>query len=428
MKRFFALLVICCMMLSLTACAAPFGNGEALLAAPKLSIEQQQITQTLRQYMKEEIQLKYPRRGENLSPFILIDMNQDGVKEAIALFTTKSTGKNVQLALLVQKDEEWHVSCRIEGDNTDVDSVTLASVFQDGCIQLILGYTSVNFADKALAVYFYQEGTLQKAYSQSYDDYKTEDLNGDGYPDIAAVSADGQPGSLRLTLLFGDTQGLQEPVSTQLYTQFTSCINFHIGKNDAGEKLLVIDGYTSGNHLATEILKYTNDTYTRYAVMDGVPAQEMTVRTEETLLSMDVDKDGCTEVPTVAGRIETVPENSPFCFVDWYGFKERKTYAKLFTVVNGKKNYAVVLPPSWRLEVRLEEVRPEQEWRLVRLEDEKSLCYLKEVPLADMSEQALVGGYRQLGISGGYVILIKSTDYMDSVDYNEYFKGIQHLS
>ncbi|MDO5601249.1 MAG: hypothetical protein Q4G07_00635 [Oscillospiraceae bacterium] len=418
-------MIAICLAAALCGCASPFGGGEELLASPQLTLEQQQIAQALQHYLNEEARLKYPRQGENLAPFIFCDLDGDGAEEAVAFYTIESRGKNVQLALLTQKEGRWAVSFDMEGDNTDLDRISLASVFQNGATQLVVGYTSVNLSDKALAVYSCSGGELKKEYEQPYDHYETADLTGNGFMDVAAVSAGSQPGLMQLTLLSGDENGLTAPVTTQLSTQFTSCINFLIGKNEVGEKILVVDGYNSGDRLTTEVLKYVGGVFTRYAVIEGQAFSEAAARNQNVLLSMDVDGDGMVEVPSALEETGSLPEGGRFCWTGWYGFKEKKAYAKYFALVDTSLNCALLLPEEWKGQVTLEKTALDNEWRIRRTEDGAVLLYIRQLSQEDALNAVEIKKYKEVCTVGDYSILVRTTRQVSETQAAEYFQCVK---
>ena len=73
----------------LTGCS--FGiNVDTMLTPPKLSAQQEQIYQALKDAVRSEIRLKYPRRGSYLSAFILADIDGDAAEEAIVFYEKNS--------------------------------------------------------------------------------------------------------------------------------------------------------------------------------------------------------------------------------------------------------------------------------------------------------------------------------------------------
>ena len=71
--------------LLLTGCAVGT-SVDNLLKPPQLSVEQEQIYQALQNAVGNNITLQYPRSGDNLSAFIVCDMDDDGEDEAMVFY------------------------------------------------------------------------------------------------------------------------------------------------------------------------------------------------------------------------------------------------------------------------------------------------------------------------------------------------------
>ena len=69
-----------------------------LITPPKLSVEQEQIYNTLKDAAGQNISLKYPKSGNYLSAFIIEDIDSDGGSEAIVFY--EKTGFSVDENIL----------------------------------------------------------------------------------------------------------------------------------------------------------------------------------------------------------------------------------------------------------------------------------------------------------------------------------------
>lgn len=90
MKKLGRLLAVCALLgLLLTGCNMPLEENrqvEDLLRAPQLAGDYGALQSALNDWLGESAQLKYPLQGELLSPFVLQDLDGDGVQDA-AVFT-----------------------------------------------------------------------------------------------------------------------------------------------------------------------------------------------------------------------------------------------------------------------------------------------------------------------------------------------------
>ena len=73
-------------ILMLTGCAVADKNDIMnLLSSPQLSKRESRIVASLNEYLQSKILLKYPKRGNSISPVQIVDLNGDGKKQAVVL-------------------------------------------------------------------------------------------------------------------------------------------------------------------------------------------------------------------------------------------------------------------------------------------------------------------------------------------------------
>ena len=83
-RRHFLSLAACCLLGLLPGCSFPMTDNmqvEDLLRAPRLSGDYGALQSALNDWLGESAQLKYPMQGELLSPFLLQDLDGDGIVE-----------------------------------------------------------------------------------------------------------------------------------------------------------------------------------------------------------------------------------------------------------------------------------------------------------------------------------------------------------
>ena len=209
MKKLGRLLAVCALLgLLLTGCNMPLEENrqvEDLLRAPQLAGDYGALQSALNDWLGESAQLKYPLQGELLSPFVLQDLDGDGVQDA-AVFYTTAQSTNVCIAIL-QKDAEgnWEVRQNLEGLADTVDTVRLARLQAGGSTQLVVGYVASR-GDNYLAVYSYEDGELSAILEQSYEQYLVEDITGGGNQDLILMSTL-EDGGVQIELLTVDRDG-----------------------------------------------------------------------------------------------------------------------------------------------------------------------------------------------------------------------------
>ena len=312
MKKLGRLLAVCALLgLLLTGCNMPLAENrqvEDLLRAPQLAGDYGALQSALNDWLGESAQLKYPLQGELLSPFVLQDLDGDGVQDA-AVFYTTAQSTNVCIAIL-QKDAEgnWEVRQNLEGLADTVDTVRLARLQAGGSTQLVVGYVASR-GDNYLAVYSYEDGELSAILEQSYEQYLVEDITGGGNQDLILMSTL-EDGGVQIELLTVDRDGSFQQVAVMGLSadKFSGCASVAAGVGADGKRYLVLDGWTgiSGNNLATVLLHFDEESQ-QMIPADQISTQELyneSLRNVSTLVSRDLDGDGTVEIPTQPDEAE----------------------------------------------------------------------------------------------------------------------------
>lgn len=356
MKKRLCLLVLAAMLL-LTACAGSAGNVEELLEAPKLSQSQTRVVEELNRTIGGTAKLKYPRRGDFLSPFVFKDLNGDGTDEAVVFYTddtSEQKSKNVKVALLAQTDGKWSVLWDAEGLGTEIEAVSFSTMYGADTATLLVGYTSASLSDKFLAVYTYkaEEHTMQQVDKRSYSEYALADFTGNGTDDLMVLSPSTQPGPMQVSLLTVQGGELQPVTTYPLDTllQSSSAIYTSIS---GGQTSLVVDGITSGGTLASEELYFdaANSRLSSHSARLGVSIPTLSTRTVTSLRSRDIDEDGSVEIPVVQGSVSAFSTDQRMLWVSFYDFAAISVYQNNFekeTVQPGRQIPSVLPVTSER--------------------------------------------------------------------------------
>ena len=362
MKKLGRLLAVCALLgLLLTGCNMPLEENrqvEDLLRAPQLAGDYGALQSALNDWLGESAQLKYPLQGELLSPFVLQDLDGDGVQDA-AVFYTTAQSTNVCIAIL-QKDAEgnWEVRQNLEGLADTVDTVRLARLQAGGSTQLVVGYVASR-GDNYLAVYSYEDGELSAILEQSYEQYLVEDITGGGNQDLILMSTL-EDGGVQIELLTVDRDGSFQQVAVMGLSadKFSGCASVAAGVGADGKRYLVLDGWTgiSGNNLATVLLHFDEESQ-QMIPADQISTQELyneSLRNVSTLVSRDLDGDGTVEIPTQpdeAGLLN-MSQSRRMDFIVWMDYTSPHP-EKSFGLLDEETNCYIELPMEWEGNLKL---------------------------------------------------------------------------
>ena len=362
MKKLGRLLAVCALLgLLLTGCNMPLEENrqvEDLLRAPQLAGDYGALQSALNDWLGESAQLKYPLQGELLSPFVLQDLDGDGVQDA-AVFYTTAQSTNVCIAIL-QKDAEgsWEVRQNLEGLADTVDTVRLARLQAGGSTQLVVGYVASR-GDNYLAVYSYEDGELSAILEQSYEQYLVEDITGGGNQDLILMSTL-EDGGVQIELLTVDRDGSFQQVAVMGLSadKFSGCASVAAGVGADGKRYLVLDGWTgiSGNNLASVLLRFDEDTQ-QMVPADQISTEKLytaSLRNVPSLVSQDLDGDGIVEIPTQpdeAGLLN-MSQSRRMDFIVWMDYTSPHP-EKSFGLLDEETNCYIELPMEWEGNLKL---------------------------------------------------------------------------
>ena len=403
MKKLGRLLAVCALLgLLLTGCNMPLEENrqvEDLLRAPQLAGDYGALQSALNDWLGESAQLKYPLQGELLSPFVLQDLDGDGVQDA-AVFYTTAQSTNVCIAIL-QKDAEgnWEVRQNLEGLADTVDTVRLARLQAGGSTQLVVGYVASR-GDNYLAVYSYENGELSAILEQSYEQYLVEDITGGGNQDLILMSTL-EDGGVQIELLTVDRDGSFQQVAVMGLSadKFSGCASVAAGVGADGKRYLVLDGWTgiSGNNLATVLLHFDEESQ-QMIPADQISTQELyneSLRNVSTLVSRDLDGDGTVEIPTQpdeAGLLN-MSQSRRMDFIVWMDYT-RPDPEKSFGLLDEETNCYIELPAEWEGNLLLTDSADIDDAVELRTVDENKLVLtLRLVP-----SSASAAGWTRLGV------------------------------
>lgn len=403
-----ALSALLCVAL-LTGCGTPLANGkiEEMLRAPQTGGRQTAVQKALNSYLGETLQLKYPRGGQEMSPMLFADLDDDNTQEAIVLYLAQSKGQNVHMAVLEENEAGWEVTFEIEGLSTEVASVEFAEVTGRGT-QLLVGYANATLSDAYLSVYDYNNETVTRLFEQSYTQYFVGDLDGQAPLELLVVPQNTQPGALTLQLVRMGEEGLQVAQSLLLDERFVSCNSIQIAST-LQRRGVVIDGTLSAGGLANEMFRLTeNGTLTQWPALEGVDIVRSSLRYLADLPATRLSNSDAVFIPTDVTVSPTLSSSRRFYYMAWhnvlYGEPERFLEEGLpddarFGLYDSTHGYFVRLPNSWRDTVSLVDGSMPGDWQL-RAKDGNALLMSVRVadsgkplglytPVASLGEQSL---------------------------------------
>lgn len=348
--------IVTATMLCLCGCNV-LSNIESQLTPPETSGEQAEIRSALEAYLESKTtgnvtvsyKLKFPRKGEYRTAFVLQDVDGDGEEEAF-VFYTPSGGNTVHIHFLRKQDGVWTTMSDWESESTEVREVAFGDVCGTKERELFVGFETGSPRDGKLMLFSLADATIRSLSSYFYDTLVLEQITGLLKDDFMLLRL-GAANTAATVRLFSEREGaLCELGSTTLDSRMREFEKIHIGTlSEDGGREVYIDGLCDDGALMTELL-YWNGTQllTPFHSEEGKDAVQ-TSRTSG-LLSMDVNEDGQVEWPqSVRLPAYDALYGSSMWLTEWYSWNGNSQTAKkqLTTIVNAADGYYFTVEDSW---------------------------------------------------------------------------------
>ncbi|MDE5764741.1 MAG: hypothetical protein K2I00_07220 [Ruminococcus sp.] len=352
--KLFRISAVCSAVLfPLTGCT--FGaNIDMLMTPPKLSIEQEQIYSALTDAAGESVSLKYPKSGKYLSAFIVEDIDGDSQNEAVVFYEKKGlavTENTLRINILDRSDNgTWRSVYDMAAEGTEIERVMISRLGENERVNLIIGTSFANRLDKTATVYSYNNGILERTFSESYSFLDVTDLDTDGKNEfllLKGASGDTNASAQAYKL---DEDGRYNKYSVDLSYNFPEFDSVRYGIIN-GINGLYIDAVSGNGHIQTDVVYMDGDGMKRLFADSG--ESNGTLRPSG-FSTYDVDGDGTLEIPvqTIALGYEEMPESEQLWLTDWTTITEKgrgeRKYTSYYSAGDG---YVFIFPEKWKNKV-----------------------------------------------------------------------------
>lgn len=350
LKKFLPTAAACTVMV--TGCS--FGsNIDNLMTPPKLSVEQEQIYNALTGAAGTSISLKYPKSGKYLSAFIVEDIDGDGGNEAIVFYEKTSLAmeeNTLRINILDQSDGKWRSICDTPAEGAEIEKVMISKLGTNERVNLIIGSSLINRSEKNAAIYTYDydEGTIERTFSEACSFIDVTDLDNDGQNEflLLAGSATGSPAVAEAYKL--DDKGIYHKYSRELSGSFTEFDSLNYGNIGGDRRGLYIDAVSGTGFIQTDIVYMDK---TGLVKVFETPEESLSTVRPAGCPSFDIDGDGFLEIPVqvISPGYESVPEGEQMKLTRWMRIKEdnslEQKYLSYYSVNDG---YIFVFPDKWQ--------------------------------------------------------------------------------
>lgn len=343
-----------CAVVLLCSLAGCFSiTADELYSLPQASEEYLNLQVRINAVLAEGAVYAPPTSGPNRQSVQLIDLDSDGVSEALAFFRT-SGDKPLKIYIFKKTEDSYETAEILEGDGTALERIQYADMDGDGISELVVGWQmSPTLLHMGLySIKNYESVQLKIA---DYTELAINDINGDGNSDvlILRLSSSELPGEADIFTLMND--GGVVSTSSRLSKGLESISRVMEGKLSDGTPAVFIEGVLSDNNIITDIFVWRNGGIYNVSANLSSGISDATIRSYE-IYSTDINEDGVIEVP--APRLLQQQTDTNYYVIDWNAYNGMGVSKPMFTTYhNIQDGWYLILPDDWigRINIRRED-------------------------------------------------------------------------
>ncbi len=289
-----------------SGCSLRFSSSIDDLIAPVSPFgDNADIKNALDEYAKQGYSLKTPNRGEYITAYSFIDIDEDKSDEAIVFYEPSDKLGTVDLAVIKNNDGEWSVVENTEGLGADVNSLAFEDINGDGKKELIVCWDEIsNSTNHELAVYDYnsksKENKLNCFYSGiTVNNYIAVDLTGDNVKDLLLFEiTSGSITRAKAELYSFSGHKAKLKGETKLDSHISSYDNLQVEELEGKNRVYADAVKTDGSSMLTELVYWSPGYSTIISPFYSYSSGVSSGTTRSVLLkSRDINGDGRIDIP-----------------------------------------------------------------------------------------------------------------------------------
>lgn len=342
------LILLAGLLLCLSGCM--FRGADELFELPRTSESNQKLQERVQSAIGTGSGIS-PISGSNTQTLQLVDLDHDGVQEAVAFYRDSSAEWPLKIAIFKQDDTgNYALYAQIEGAGTDIESIEYKNLVGDPALEILVSW-QVTPTVHTLAAYSVGERQVAELLRSGYTRYLATDLSGNNKTELMLVQIDSASPMSNRVELYTDTGGVLEfHSSAPLSDGILSLQALELGYLKEKLPAFLVTSECSENKYVTDIFAL-GDTGLRNITFDEATRQsKSTLRHHTGVLPEDINEDGLTEIPmtSVIHSYQKPGGAENFWKVNWMQFdKTGAATLAMGTYHNNSDRWYLELPPQW---------------------------------------------------------------------------------
>ncbi len=347
--------IICTVIMAFTfsSCNSLDMNIDNLLSPPKQDGDIYPIQQALEAAVGNNITLKYPIAGDYRSAFSFMDIDADGVDEALALYSLNTNGTvSMHLNVIDYEMGEWVSRSDVKVVGSGIEKITFCDLNADSIPEIIVGWMIYGTVDKQVGVYTYDGKALNQRVLEKYTNFLCDSLNDDNKDELIVIDLNTTDKTSEVKMLALSEAGITEIGSAFLDGGVTSYSAPIVSKLADGRKALYIDAI-KGTGTLTEIVWF-KDNILRSTYDTALAETRLTYR-PSAVYTKDINADGTLEIPIMSLLASTalMSETDKVYVTSWCNFDGAALNVIENTFMNYTDGYYLTVSDKWMNSIHL---------------------------------------------------------------------------
>lgn len=360
---------ICC-----SGCAVIAADISEFEVPPKLTAEQQAISDALERGVGKNITLKYPLSGDYRSAFILRSLEKNKPQKAIAFYSPSNGNDGPHIAILDKVNGAWSISADLTSQGNEIDSIDFGDFNGDGNDEIAVGWRSFNSTDLTLLVYAKDGNSYSKTKLGTFTKMKTVDMDNDGKKDILLFQLNSDPNKAKARLISFRNGELREIGSCPLDSTVTGYADVYVSEMKNSLTSVLIDGYKSNDKMITEVVYYNKGKLVS-PLYDKISKTVKSTMRFVTYKCTDINNDKKIEIPMpveLPTKGADAGEKQKW-LVRWSNYNFDGTLTTAFSaVMNYNSGYYFKYPDKWGKNVTISSDSTDNVWTFCKWDETNS--------------------------------------------------------
>lgn len=291
LQRILAAVIITALLLS--GCSSMGLGKSEILTPPKASGIRAEVQRLIENDAGGSFTLIYPTDGSNKNGMTLHDINNDGIEEAVALYSTADNTPRILIAQM--HDDAFQLLGSADLVSANVSGLSFIDFDDNGREELLLSF-DIGASHAALQTFLISDDAVVSNTEENFINYVTGDFDKDSSIDLLLMTAPGGESSAKARLLSFSEKGFSEKTFCEIDPAVTSYIGLQFGKISGDLSGAAVDGALADGGYTTQMIYYDSAAKILVNPLFLNSNYKRNIRNSP-VTCMDIDGDGALNIP-----------------------------------------------------------------------------------------------------------------------------------